>query len=110
MSYPIDFLRLFHRFSTTKGCLDRNSILILFQYLWKKTGLDGKAPIPWAHAGLSQEDQSSSEAKHLARMKSFYSKVPRDTLLRIYKAYKLDYELFDYDFNQVLTLAGYDPI
>ena len=80
--------------------------MFLLQYLWKKTGLDGKAPIPWAHAGLSQD----SEAKHLARMKSFYSKVPRDTLLRIYQAYKLDYELFDYDFNQVLLLAGYDPI
>ena len=43
-------------------------------------------------------------------MKSFYSKVPRETLMRIYHAYKLDFELFDYDFNQVLLLAGYDPL
>ena len=56
------------------------------------------------------QDQSSTDAKHVARMKSFYSKVPRETLLRVYQAYKLDYELFDYDFNQVLELAGYDPI
>ena len=43
-------------------------------------------------------------------MKSFYSKVPRETLIRIYEAYKLDFELFDYDFNQVLDLAGYEPL
>ena len=43
-------------------------------------------------------------------MSSFYSKVPRDTLIRVYEAYKLDFELFDYDFNQVLELAGYEPI
>ena len=41
---------------------------------------------------------------------SFYSKVPRSTLLRVYEAYKLDFELFDYDFNEVLTLAGYEPL
>ena len=78
-----------------------------FQYLWKKTQLDSKAPIPWYHAGLSKVQ---AEEKHLADMKSFYSKVPRETLLRVYEAYKLDFELFDYDFNQVLTLAGYNPI
>ena len=43
-------------------------------------------------------------------MKSFYSKVPRSTLIRVYEAYKLDFELFDYDFNQVLKLAGYEPL
>lgn len=76
-------------------------------YLWKKTQLDSKAPIPWAHAGLSTDQE---EERHLKKMKSFYSKVPRETLMRIYHAYKLDFELFDYDFNQVLLLAGYDPL
>ena len=80
-----------------------------FTYLWKKAQLDSKAPIPWSHAVLS-DDKDQEKEKHLAKMKSFYSKVPRKTLLRVYEAYKLDFELFDYDFNEVLTLAGYDPI
>jgi len=79
-----------------------------FTYLWKKTDLDSKAPIPWYHAGLTNE--KDQEEKHLTKMKSFYSKVPRSTLIRVYEAYKLDFELFDYDFNQVLTLAGYEPL
>jgi len=79
-----------------------------FTYLWKKTDLDSKAPIPWYHAGLTNE--KDHEEKHLIKMKSFYSKVPRSTLLRVYEAYKLDFELFDYDFNQVLVLAGYEPL
>ena len=84
-----------------------NFLFLFFQYLWKKTQLDSKAPIPWAHAGLSTDQE---EERHLKKMKSFYSKVPRETLMRIYNAYKLDFELFDYDFNQVLLLAGYDPL
>ena len=31
-------------------------------------------------------------------------------MLRVYEAYRLDFELFDYDFNEVLTLAGYEPL
>ena len=69
--------------------------------------MDSKAPIPWAHAGLSQVE---AQERHLNKMSSFYSKVPRDTLIRVYEAYKLDFQLFDYDFNQVLELAGYEPI
>ena len=82
--------------------------LFIFQYLWKKAQLDSKAPIPWSHAVLSNDQDQ--EEKHLAKMKSFYSKVPRSTLLRVYDAYKLDFQLFDYDFNEVLSLAGYEPI
>ena len=82
--------------------------VVSLQYLWKKAQLDSKAPIPWYHAVLSHDQDR--EEKHLAKMKSFYSKVPRPTLMRVYQAYKLDFELFDYDFNQVLILAGYDPI
>jgi len=79
-----------------------------FTYLWKKADLDSKAPIPWFHAGLTSE--KDEEEKHLTKMKSFYSKVPRSTLIRVYEVYKLDFELFDYDFNQVLMLAGYEPL
>jgi hypothetical protein len=36
--------------------------------------------------------------------------VPRPLLLRVYEAYRPDFELFDYDFNHVLRLAGYRPL
>jgi hypothetical protein len=54
--------------------------------------------------------KTTEEQKHNEDMKAFYTKVPRDTLIRVYEAYKLDFELFDYDFNQVLELAGYKPL
>ena len=85
-----------------------NIFSFIFQYLWKKAQLDSKVSIPWYHAVLSSEE--NEQEKHLVKMKSFYSKVPRSTLLRVYEAYKLDFELFDYDFNQVLILAGYEPL
>ena len=40
-------------------------------------------------------------------IKKLYSSVPRSTLLRLYRKLKFDYQLFGYDFNDVLTLAGY---
>ena len=36
-----------------------------------------------------------------------YSTIPRFTLIEVYKKYWFDYEMFGYDFNQVLQLAGY---
>ena len=80
----------------------------IFQYLWKKTQLDRKIPIPWCNAYLTEE--KDLEKNHLEKLKSAYSKVRRTTLIRVYEAYKLDYELFGYDFNQVLMLAGYEPL
>ena len=80
----------------------------IFQYLWKKARLDRKIPIPWYHAYLTEE--KDLEKDHLEKMKSADSKVPRTTLIRVYEAYKLDYELFGYNFNQVLMLAGYEPL
>ena len=47
---------------------------------------------------------------HKQKMRSFYKSVPRDLLVRVHEAYKLDFELFGYDFNEVLTLAGYEPL
>ena len=36
-----------------------------------------------------------------------YSTVPRSTFIEVYKKYWFDYEMFGYDFNQVLQLADY---
>lgn len=49
-------------------------------------------------------------SQHKEKMKSFYAKVPRELLLRVYQAFKLDFELFDYDFNEVLILGGHQPL
>ena len=40
-------------------------------------------------------------------MAKLYQTVPRATLIEVYKKYKDDYELFGFDFNNVLKLAGY---
>ena len=52
-------------------------------------------------------DEDNKKEKHLAKMKSYYSTLPKATLLRVYESYKLDFALFDYDFDQVMILAGY---
>ena len=49
----------------------------------------------------------NEKEKKLAEM---YRNVPRSTLIAVYRKYKFDYELFGYDFNQVLKLAGYQKL
>ena len=39
-----------------------------------------------------------------------YSTIPRSTLIEVYKKYWFDYEMFGYDFNQVLELGGYKSL
>ena len=46
-----------------------------------------------------------SEKDHL--LGKLYATVPRGTLIRVYRKYKFDYEMFGFDFNNVLKLAGY---
>ena len=45
-----------------------------------------------------------AKEKKLAKL---YRSVPRSTLITVYRKYKFDYELFGYDFDEVLKLAGY---
>ena len=45
-----------------------------------------------------------AKVKKLAKL---YRSVPRSTLIAVYRKYKFDYELFGYDFDEVLKLAGY---
>ena len=44
------------------------------------------------------------------KLAKLYQTVPRATLIEVYKKYKYDYELFGYDFNKVLKLAGYHTL
>ena len=43
-------------------------------------------------------------------MAKLYQTVSRATLIEVYKKYKYDYELFGFDFNKVLKLAGYHTL
>ena len=59
----------------------------------------------WSNAkfiksGAAQE----SKDKLLSKV---YSKLSRPTLIKLYRKYKMDYDLFGFDFNKVLHLAGH---
>ena len=45
--------------------------------------------------------------KNEEKLAKLYQIVPRAILIEVYKRYKYDYELFGFDFNNVLKLAGY---
>ena len=48
--------------------------------------------------------------KNKEKLAKLYQTVPRATLIEVYKKYKYDYELFGFDFNNVLKLAGYHTL
>ena len=49
----------------------------------------------------------NAKEKKLAKL---YRSVPRSMLIAVFRKYKFDYELFGYDFNDVLKLAGYQQL
>ena len=53
---------------------------------------------------LSSSDKHGEKDKILGKL---YSTARRSTLIQVYQKYKFDYEVFGYDFNDVLKLAGY---
>ena len=59
----------------------------------------------WSNAKFikSQTAQDTKE-KLLSKV---YSKLSRSTLIKLYRKYKMDYDLFGFDFNEVLYLAGH---
>ena len=72
------------------------------EFIWKRGKISAEAPIPW-------ENKSKSK-KRLKELSDFYSSVPRSLLLRIYRKYFLDYEMFGYDINTALKLGGHQQI
>ena len=48
--------------------------------------------------------------KNEEKLAKLYQTVPRPILIDVYKKYKYDYELFGFDFNKVLNLAGYSTL
>ena len=53
----------------------------------------------------NMQKNSTDETKKREKLAKLYSKVPRNILIQIYLKYKMDYELFGFDFNDVLQLA-----
>eukprot|EP00090_Calanus_glacialis_P003539 TRINITY_DN12610_c0_g1_i10.p1 TRINITY_DN12610_c0_g1~~TRINITY_DN12610_c0_g1_i10.p1 ORF type:complete len:205 (-),score=53.04 TRINITY_DN12610_c0_g1_i10:210-785(-) len=68
-------------------------------YIWRKSGLESQAAIPW-------ENKSKSSARQKELM-DFYSSIPRSMLLRVFMRYRMDYEMFGYDINTSLKLGGH---
>jgi hypothetical protein len=44
------------------------------------------------------------------RLKKFYGDLPRALVLAVYGAYRLDFELFNYDINEFLETIGFEPL
>ncbi len=74
--------------------------------MWKKTGLDSQVPI----VAVNLDPRSEAARKDRQKLVKIFREVPRDLLVRIYQKYQPDFELFDYDFDQILTMAGYEPL
>jgi hypothetical protein len=58
--------------------------------LWKKTGLDTQVPI----VSANQDPRSQEVRKDRAKLVRVYRTLPRDLLVRIYRMYQPDFELF----------------
>lgn len=43
-------------------------------------------------------------------LRSYYSSVPRELILRFYDKFRLDFHLFGYSINEILVKAGYQTI
>ena len=52
-------------------------------------------------------DHHNDKEKQLSEL---YKTLPRSTLIAVYRKYKFDYELFGFDFDKVLELAGYEKL
>jgi len=73
--------------------------------VWKKTGLDSRVPIPFVNSNKKAQNEH-----HKDLQKEYYSLLPRDLVLRVFRRFRLDFEMFDYNINEVLEKGGHLPI
>ena len=89
-----------------------------------------KVPIPWAnhrqnHTKIDERERRDRGYKYseinlgfsyrihnfwLFSDFSYYASLPKELILRVYKRFRPDFELFDYSINEILLKAGHDPI
>ena len=68
--------------------------------------MEKRVPLTWENPGLHTKQRLDSK---IMKRKE-YSNLPRNTLIKIFQIYRLDFELFGYDFDEVLRLAGQPPL
>ena len=74
------------------------------KFIWKS--LDVKmSKFRWSNAKFIKSKNAQDKKEKMLREE--YSRLSRSTLIEVYKKYKIDYEMFGFDFNKVLKLAGY---
>ena len=83
---------------------------IFFQFIWDSIGISTfeNSELRWLNGKLIKSAGSFKEKEKL--LSKLYSTVPRSTLIQVYKKYKFDYELFGFNFNYVLKIAGYQNL
>ena len=82
------------------------NLIPLFQYLWKKSGLESRVPI----ITVNLDPRSDEVRKDREKLLKVYRTVPRDLFVRIYRKYQPDFELFGYDIDETLRSVGYEPL
>ena len=85
-------------------------VYIFFQFIWDSIGIStfDNSELRWQNGKLIKSAGSFKEKEKL--LSKLYSTVPRSTLIQVYKKYKFDYELFGFNFNYVLKIAGYQNL
>ena len=68
--------------------------------------MERRVPLTWENPG--EHTKRKIKAEKMKRIE--YSRLSRRLLLKVFAIYRLDFELFDYDFNDVLALAGQPPL
>ena len=81
-----------------------------FQFIWDSIGISPfeNSELRWQNGKLIKSAESFNEKEKL--LSKLYRTVPRSTLIQVYKKYKFDYELFGFNFNYVLKIAGYQNL
>ena len=81
-----------------------------FQFIWDSIGIStfANSELQWKNGKLIKSGMSFKEKEKV--LSKLYSTVPRSTLIQVYEKYKFDYELFGFNFNYVLKIAGYQNL
>ena len=83
-------------------------IYVNSQFIYESLGINSEEiPTFWKNSKLTKSADGTSEKDHI--LGQLYATVPRETLIKVYRKYKFDYEMFgfDFDFDNVLRLANY---
>ena len=73
------------------------------KFIWKSLGLNPK--FRWSNAKFITSKNAQKEKEK--SLKKEYSQLSRSTLIDLYQKYKIDYDMFGFDFDYILKLAGY---